>query len=147
MLQLPLSLELFYTHHHKALPKTQLGAVIQKTNEAKRQTYSTESKPGIIKSVYLTESLLNDGYTLVYCDEFKFSFSSNKFYRWGSKRRNPYFVDSQPNFEFSAIIAFSVEQTYEVQATSKTINSEIFRNFILRVKECQEGKIAIIVDN
>ena len=138
----------------KRVLKNKLGMVYKKLERINKKASGKSSIRSFCEALTLQLELLNDGYELIYIDEFSISSRRNPMYGWWRKgfKRYTYYFESP--FCMSFIVAFSSSKFYAIMGVNGTINAAIFGLFLKRLTESMQeyrhlntNKQVLVFDN
>ena len=97
--------------------------------------------------------LENEGYELLFMDEFSLSSRYNKYYGWAEKGKNGYLPLIYDSFSMLFVICFSNKQFYAIKGSSQPMNLEFIKNFVKNViiirnqNQNRSRKFALLCDH
>ena len=106
-----------------------------------------ENKRKMLEAVALQIKLVQSEVTVIYIDEFKYSWHQNDYYGWATKRKSGYRKLNISKFQSSFIVAFSQTKIHGIMSTSKTYNSSKFKYFIYKLVKTLKEDYALVCDN
>ena len=83
-----------------------------------------------MESAMLQLTLENEGYELLFMDEFSLSSCYNNYYGWTEKGKKGYLSLIYDSFSMFFVICFSGHQFYAIKESNKPMNSEFIRDLV-----------------
>ena len=138
----------------RAVLKHQLNKTYKKVDVV-NQTWSTkENVRKFCESAMITKLLDENGFELIYVDEFTLWTRGNKYYTWTDKGVKGFIDMMLDNFSMGFTVAFSKNRIYGILGSTCANNSKTFILFLSSLFDCIEnifkitnGKIWVVLDN
>ena len=98
-------------------------------------------------------ALENQGYELLFMDEFSLSSRYNNYYGWTEKNKKGYLSLIYDSSSIFFVICFSSKQFYAIKRSSQLINSEFIKSFVKNIiiikqkNQSRRRKFALICSN
>ena len=134
--------------------KNHLKMSYRKAENKIRKSFTDEYKRKMLKTIHIVESLKNDGWELIYFDEFNYNPRTYKHYNWDIKGNKNYLIGTSENVTLNFIVAISTCGTYGLLWTESTGDSDFSINFITELwkwrndnKNLKNKKFVFLMDN
>ena len=127
--------------------KNSIGLSYKKVNKIHPKILKWENKRKMLEAALLQQKLNEEKVTVIYVDEFKFSWHSSAHYGWSLKGRSGYRGVTPGKFQATFMVAFSKTKIQGIIATTHTFNSNIFRYFLHQLSSTLSEDYALIWDN
>ena len=129
------------------LLKRDIRMSYKKVNRVHPSIALHENKRKMLEAVALQIKLVQNEVTVIYIDEFKYSWHQNNYYGWTVQGKSGYRKLNISKFQASFIVAFSQSKIHGIMSTSKTYNSSKFRYFIYKLVNTLKEDYALVCDN
>ena len=127
--------------------KNSIGLSYKKVNKIHPKILKWENKRKMLEAALLQQKLNEEKVTVIYVDEFKFSWHSSAHYGWSLKGQSGYRGVTPGKFQATFMVAFSKTKIQGIIATTHTFNSNIFRYFLHQLSSTLSEDYALIWDN
>ena len=127
--------------------RKEIGMSYKKVNKIHPKVVIEENKRKILEAASIQIKLIEEGTTVVYVDEFKYSCHRSGMYGWAFKGKSGYRKLIPGKFQATFIVAVSMKKIHGVLSTTKTIDSQVFKYFLCRLAQSMDENYAIVCDN
>ena len=110
--------------------KLSLRYSYKKVNFIQKKVFKDEYVRRFFESSIIQLLLINNGYELLYLDEFSINFRNKSTYGWSPIGGDGFVKFNQTQFSMSFMLGFSLQRTYGVYGTILTHNNSSFISFI-----------------
>ena len=94
----------------------------KKVNKINPKVVINKNKRKILEDASIQTNLIKEGATVVYVDEFKYSYHRSGMNGWAYKGKSGYRKLTPGKFQATFIASVSAKKIHEVLSTTKTIN-------------------------
>lgn len=113
--------------------KQKLGYRFKKLSKIERRSTQTSSQRKFFEAAMLQLKFENEGYEIIYFDEFSVSSRYNSFNGWSKKGQKGYMVVDYDAFSMFFIVAISSCRLYAIKGSTKPMDAEFIGTFLQEI--------------